>query len=248
MLYAHLQHRNDTINKQTQEDFFTNILYLSLYCKGSKRVTQGLRVRGSCRPNITAIFWPPNLWPSAMCLSRSPGLLNRRPKTHSAGWWLSLLHLISIFPGPQLIMAPSPIQPGVALPTTSRLIPTVCNSTGTWLPSWLRYIIIQRPHDRPLNLWNRMFNRHQAEITVMQFTGHSLPVHQSMSVPWEFFSSSHFISQFPPTRFPIITAIRICHLLPVHHLGMAFLAGSKSQNTANICDLVWLCFLMYQSL
>ena len=31
-----------------------------------------------------------------------------------------------------------------------------------------------------------MFNRHQAEITVMQFRGHSLPVHQSMSVPWYF--------------------------------------------------------------
>ena len=29
---------------------------------------------------------------------------------------------------------------------------------------------------------------HQAEITVMQFTGHSLPVHQSMSVPWEFYN------------------------------------------------------------
>ena len=27
-------------------------------------------------------------------------------------------------------------------------------------------------------LWNGMFDRHQAEITVMQFTGHSLPVHQ----------------------------------------------------------------------
>ena len=48
-----------------------------------------------------------------------------------------------------------------------------------------------------------------------------------MSVPWEFFSSSHFISQFPLTRFPLITAIRMCYLLPVHHLGMAFLAGSK---------------------
>ena len=36
-------------------------------------------MRGSWRPNITAIFWPPLLWPSALCLSRSPGLLNRRP-------------------------------------------------------------------------------------------------------------------------------------------------------------------------
>ena len=44
-----------------------------------------------------------------------------------------------------------------------------------------------------------------------------------------FFTSSHFVSQFPPTWFPLITAIRICHLLPVHHLGMAFLAGSKAK-------------------
>ena len=101
------------------------------------------------------------------------------------------------------------------------------DSTGT--RTQLSYIIVRRPRD----LWNRMFNRHQAEIIVMQFRGHSLPVHQSMSVPWEFFSSSNFISQFPPTRFPLITAIRMCHLLPVHHLGMAFLAGSKGQNTTN---------------
>ena len=31
-----------------------------------------------------------------------------------------------------------------------------------------------------------MFDRHRAEIIFMQFTGHSLPVHQSMSVPWDF--------------------------------------------------------------
>ena len=63
------------------------------------------------------------------------------------------------------------------------------NSTGTatWLLSWLSYIIVQRPLDRPLDLWNRMLDRHQTEITLMQFTGHSLPVHVSMSVPWEFF-------------------------------------------------------------
>ena len=35
-------------------------------------------------------------------------------------------------------------------------------------------------------LWNGMFDCHQVEITVMQFTGHSLPVHQSVSVPWDF--------------------------------------------------------------
>ena len=83
-------------------------IYLSLYCKGSKRVTQGLRVRGSWRLNINCNILTPLLWPSTSCLSRSPRLLNRRPSAHSARWWLSLLHLISIFSGPQLIRAPSP--------------------------------------------------------------------------------------------------------------------------------------------
>ena len=103
--------------------------------------------------------------------------------------------------------------------------PTVLNLTGnsTRTPTRLSYIMVQRPPD----LWNRMFDRRQAEITVMQFTGHSLPVHQSMSVPWELFSSSHFISQFPPTRFPLLTAIWMCHFLPVHHLEWHFWPGQK---------------------
>ena len=69
--------------------------------------------------------------------------------------------------------------------------------------------------------------RHQAEITVMQFRGHSLPVHQSMRVSWDIFTSSHFISQFPPTQFPLITAIRMYHFLPVHHLEWRFWPGQK---------------------
>ena len=42
--------------------------------------------------------------------------------------------------------------------------------------------------------WNGMFDCHQAEITVMQFTGHSLLVHQSMTVPQDF-TLSHIVSQ-----------------------------------------------------
>ena len=48
-------------------------IYLSLYLKG-------LCVKGSWRPNRTATYWAPLLWPSALCLSHSPGLLNRRPR------------------------------------------------------------------------------------------------------------------------------------------------------------------------
>ena len=36
-----------------------------------------------------------------LCLSCSLGLLNRRPRAHSAACWISLLHLISIFSGSQ---------------------------------------------------------------------------------------------------------------------------------------------------
>ena len=131
---------------------------------------------------------------------------------------------------------------GLILPSNSHA------EIWTRLCNFFRYLAIGMCHFR--YLWNGLCDRHRAEITVMQFTGHSLPVHQSMSVPWEFFSLSHFISQFPPMRFPLITAIRMCHLLPVHHLGMAFLAGSKGQNITHvlkikICDPFKFLFLFW---
>ena len=147
----------------------------------------GFTVRGRSRPNITEICWPQSYGrqrciflvlqgcstggprPTLLCdgflyciLSTSSLDLNSSgPKGPFGLMWLSLSHLVYNSNCLQL--------------------------NWPFLPSWLRYIIIQRPHDRSFDLWNRMFNRHQAEITVMQFTGHSLPVHQSMSVSWEFF-------------------------------------------------------------
>ena len=98
-------------------------MYLSLYCKGSKRVTQGFMVRGSWRPNITALYWPPFLWPSALCLSRSPGLLNRRPRGPALCWMMAFFTASY----QQLLSkhhrgARGPLRPGVAFPTTSRLL------------------------------------------------------------------------------------------------------------------------------
>ena len=46
-------------------------------------------MRGSWRPNRTATYWPPLLWPSALCLSRSPVLLNRRPGGPALYWVLA---------------------------------------------------------------------------------------------------------------------------------------------------------------
>ena len=37
------------------------------------------------------------------------------------------------------------------------------------------------------------------------------------------------ISQFPPTRFLLITAIRMSHFLPVHHLEWHFWPGRRSK-------------------
>ena len=63
-------------------------MYLSLYCKGSKRVTQGFTVRGSWKPNKDCNILTPLIWPSALCLSRSPGLLNRRRRGSAFCWVL----------------------------------------------------------------------------------------------------------------------------------------------------------------
>ena len=53
------------------------------------------------------------------------------------------------------------------------------------LRDFFRLLTIGMYHFRYLR--NGRCDRHWAEITIMQFIGHSLPVHQSMSVPWEFF-------------------------------------------------------------
>ena len=165
LLYSHLYHhspsqrhnikdtRRKTQEETKQEDFFTNIFYLSLYCKGSQRVTQGLHVRGCWRPNINFIFWPHcyDRHVESFLFSWCWGQLHRGFEGPLGRVWLSLPHLVSS-----------------CLEFYWQLL---------WNPTQLNYIIIQPPHDRLLDLWNRMFNRHQAEITVMQFTGHSLPVH-----------------------------------------------------------------------
>ena len=70
---------------------------------------------------------------------------------------------------------------------------------GLKLPSnshaeiWTR---LQAPRSLPItghrnmpfrHLWNGMFDSHRAEIIVMQFTGHSLPVHHFVTAPWHFY-------------------------------------------------------------
>ena len=133
--------------------FLRNIFYLSLYCKvrkGCSRVACERELETEHKLHILT----PLLWPSR-CVFLVLLMLGSTPSGVSEGplgrVWSSLPHLVSN-----------------CLEFYWQLL---------WHPTQFNYIIIQRPHDRPLDLWNRMFNRHQAEITVMQFRGYSLPVH-----------------------------------------------------------------------
>ena len=128
--------------------------------------------------------WSATPYQQLLCTPNSVGV----PEGPFGRAWLSLPHLIynsvrsltGTHQGPQ-----GPF--GLMWLYLLHLVPSPTLTGTVWLLSWLSYIIIQRPLSRLLEFWNRMLDRHQAEITVMQFTGHSLPVHQSMSVPWEFF-------------------------------------------------------------
>ena len=100
---------NDTTIKDERRLLLKN-MYLSLYCKGSKRVTQGFTVRGSRdRTELQYID------PLSLCLSHSPGMLNQSFLL-SAGF---LYHILSPT-GLQNYWGPrGPFRPGVAFPTTS---------------------------------------------------------------------------------------------------------------------------------
>ena len=79
VLYSHMQYHNDTIIKDEWR-----LLYKICTSHFIVRVRKGLLVvfvrEGAGDRTETAIFWPLLLWPSTLCLSRSTGLLNRRPR------------------------------------------------------------------------------------------------------------------------------------------------------------------------
>ena len=91
-------------------------------------------MRGSWRPNRTAIYWPPLLWPSGfVSFSFSRAAQPGGPRAPSAGWWLSLPHLVSHTSSPQLtdfLYSPSYII--VQSPTQS---PTQSLEWHVWLTS-----------------------------------------------------------------------------------------------------------------
>ena len=117
VLYSHVPYHNDTIIKthpwitdamiKTQEDFFIKI-FTSHFIARVRKGCVGFYCERELETEHNWNILTPKLWPSALCLSRSPGLLNRSPGVHSAGCWLSLLHLVPLplSPSPTLLRCP----------------------------------------------------------------------------------------------------------------------------------------------
>ena len=201
-------------------------MYLSLYCKGSKRVTQCLPVRGSWKPKRNCNI----LTPTVMAVNVVSVSFSRcSTGGPAAGWWLSLLHLISIFSGPQ---TPSrfPRAPlaGCGFPyDISSITPSpILTGTGTVLTELYNSSTPTRSPTRSLEWhdWSSSSGNNCHAVHRSLSSGAS--VYESIM---GFFSLSHFVSQFPPTRFPLLTVIGMCHFLPVHHLEWHFGPDRRSK-------------------
>ena len=154
--------------------------------------------------------------------NRSPSLLGapRAPSARS-GFPYHILSAISLVPNSS--GAPRAPSAGLSLPHL------ISNFSGPQLSDFLSsqsYIIVQRP----LNLWKGMFDCHQVEITVMMFRGHSLPLHQSMSVSWAFYLVP-FHQPNPPTQSLSITGHWNVSLPSGASLWNGMFARAEGQNT-----------------
>ena len=152
-------------------------------CKGSKRLLKIYVWEGARARTETAIFWP-HSYGCQRCVFLVLLMLKRRPRGRLC--WVMAFFTASY---QHLLWTPTHQGPKPFGQVWLSLPHFVYNSVRlqlelTWLLSWLSCIIVKRPLDRLLDLWNGIIDRHSAEITVIQFTGHSLSVHQSMSVSW----------------------------------------------------------------
>ena len=139
-------------------------------------------MRGSWRPNRTATYCPP---PTLMAISLS------LPFSRVAQHW------------------------GLGAQPLWVLVSLQHHFSNSLIPNSLNFLCIElynsstSTQSLPITghrnmyfrcLWNGMFDRYRAEITVTQYTGHSLPVHQF----WLYrgiFTQSHIVSQARPFQW-----------------------------------------------
>ena len=151
VIYIIIQHHNDTISIQTQGQRRSNkrrrnedtrrLLYKDIFTSHFiARVRKGC-LRVACERMLETEhklhILTPLLWPSR-CVFLVLLILKRGHGVHSAGCWLPLLHLISIFSGLQLIRASSPF--GRVGPSLPHLVSTVWRTTGNCLGPKLNWV------------------------------------------------------------------------------------------------------------
>ena len=190
---------NDTMIKTDAGSLLYKNMYLSLYCKVWKGLLKVFVWEGA-GDRTELKYFDPHSYGRQRCVFLVLPMLNRR------AWgplcWVMAFFTVSyqqLLWSPNSIGVPSPFDlVWLSLP---HLTPTGTRTQLPWFLSWLSYIIVKRPLDRPLDLWNLLFNRHQVEITVMQFRGHSLPVRQSMRISWDSLACPILLANFRPRDF-----------------------------------------------
>ena len=235
-------------------------------------ICKGLRVRGSWRPNINCNILTPTLMAVNVVSFSFSWCSTRGPEAHSAGWWLSLLHLISIFSGPQFNRGPwaplawcgfpyhiSSITPsdlqlqlirGPKAPSAwcgfTYHISSFSVSNSNWNCNCQTSVLTELYNSLiPTQSPTRFLESHVGSSSsgnnchaVHRLLSSGASVYEcTMGI---FFTSSHFISQFLPTRFPLITAIRMCHFLSVHHSEWHFWLGRRSKCHIFLNDYLYL--------
>ena len=131
---------------------------------------------------------PPFLWPSALCLSRSPGLLNRRPGGPALCWMLAF----SIASCPQLLVSKTGLQ---------NWSPKLTDFLSS--PS---YIIVQSPtQSSQWHVWSSSSGNNCHAVHRSLSSGASV-----CDCTMRFYLVT-FCQPSPPTLFLPITAIGMCH-------------------------------------
>ena len=222
-------------NRRRKEDFF-NQIYLPLsLLQGFEKVVWGFTVRGCWRPNITEIFWPQTYG---------------RHVVSFLFFWCSTGALGSTLLGADFLYC---------ILSASSLDP---NSSGPQaLSAWCGF-----PYHISLH-WNSTGSSNSTELYNRSTPTRSLKSNVSSSssgnnchaVQRSLSSGASLCSgTVGPSSCPILSAlirprdlfrllaIGMCHFLPVHHLGMAFLAGSEGQNITRIYRLMSICLCVHE--
>ena len=143
----------------------------------------------------------------------------------SAGRWLSLLHLITNW-SPKLHRGSrGPLRPDVAFPSTTCLR-RLWSPTG-WLPVLTELCNISTSTQSPTqsfewHVWSLSSGNNCHAVQKSLFSGASVYVSIMGFLPCPISSVNFRLRDF----FRLL-AVGMSHFLPVHHFGMACLAGSK---------------------